>query len=102
DSLPAVLSEGGMGFFSEEMVEAAVKEVGEIHQEMLAAEMEGDYFAVREKAHYLSNTAMALGIKVLYVDSKALQKAADEEEMDDVKRLLPRLKDNFEEWRRTS
>ena len=99
--LPASVTGGGMGFFSDEMIASALKEVLEMHEQMLGAEAQGDYFTVREKAHYLSNTAMAIGIDVLYIDSKALQKAADEEQVDDVKRLLKRLKENFVEWERS-
>lgn len=87
----------GMGVFSDEMIAMALKEVGELCIKMESAEGRGDFEFVTETAHYLSNTAMAIGIESLYVDSKALQKAADDRR-DDCFALLERLRANFAAW----
>lgn len=92
---------GGMGFFSPEMIQSAIDEVYKLHAEMERAEGERDYPFIREKAHYLSNTAMAIGIDSLYIDSKALQKAAEEKRKDEVAPLISRLRANFERWDNT-
>ena len=90
----------GMGVFSDEMIATALKEVGELCDKMESAEGRGDFEFVSETAHYLSNTAMAIGIESLYVDSKALQKAADDRR-DDCFALLERLRANFVAWEKT-
>ena len=88
---------GGMGFFSDELINQAIDETRSLCGDMLDAAGRRDHEFVRDKAHYLSNTAMALGIESLYVDSKRLQKAA-EEESDDCLALISRLQENFATW----
>ena len=53
---------------------------------------------MREDAHYLANTAMALGIDQLYLDSKAVESAALREEPEKVEKNLRELRLNFEAW----
>lgn len=91
----------GMGVFSEEMIADAIKEVKTLCDEMIVALGREDWAFVRDTAHYISNTAMAIGIEPLYVDSKALQAAA-EQESGDCRTLLERLQDRFEDWKRSS
>jgi signal transduction histidine kinase/CheY-like chemotaxis protein len=88
---------GGMGFFSDELIDQAVDETRSLCSEMLEAAKRSDYAFVRNKAHYLSNTAMALGIESLYTDSKRLQKAAEEQSVD-CPVLISRLQENFASW----
>lgn len=88
---------GGMGFFSDELIDQAIEETRSLCLEMVEAAKRSDYAFVRDKAHYLSNTAMALGIETLYSDSKRLQKAA-EEESKDCPVLISRLQENFASW----
>lgn len=85
----------GMGVFSEEMINSALEEVSTLCKEMEAALSREDFEFVKEKAHYISNTAMAIGIEALYVDSKALQKAA-EESSSECARILAQLVGRFE------
>ena len=87
----------GMGVFSDEMIATALAEVHELCDKMESAEGRGDFDFVKETAHYLSNTAMAIGIESLYIDSKALQKAA-EDRRDDCFALVESLKANFAAW----
>lgn len=94
---PTAFASQGMGVFSEEMVAAALDEVRELCVKMGSAESRGDFESFGETAHYLSNTAMAIGIESLYIDSKAAQKAA-ENKSDDCFALLERLKANFAAW----
>lgn len=89
---------GGIGSYPAEAVRAAVSEVYVVHDEMQAARLAEDWHAIREKAHYLSNTAMALGIDQLYLDSKALQSAAEEASIEKIDKYLPELRLNFEYW----
>lgn len=88
---------GGMGLFSDELIDQAIDETRSICSDMLEAADKRDFDFIREKAHYLSNTAMALGIESLYTDSKRLQKAA-EEESEDCLSLISRLQENFAIW----
>ena len=88
---------GGMGLFSDELIDQAVDETRFIFSDMLEAADRRDFEFIRGKAHYLSNTAMALGIDSLYTDSKHLQKAA-EEESEDCLSLISRLQENFVTW----
>ncbi len=89
---------GGMGIFSPELVQNAVKEVYQLSEEMREAHESEDFAFIQEKAHYISNTAMALGIDSLYVDSKALQKSAEEERKSESMEILERLEKNFASW----
>lgn len=85
----------GMGIFSEEMIKVALEEVRSISHEMADSIEKDDFDSVKEKAHYISNTAMAIGLEQLYIDSKALQKAA-EEASPECSQILGRLVENFE------
>ena len=87
----------GMGVFSKEMVESAMNEVRTLCEKMEPAIKNGNFDFVSDKAHYISNTAMAIGIEQLYIDSRALQAAA-ESELGECRELLNRLKKNFEGW----
>ncbi|MCH6258131.1 ATP-binding protein [Puniceicoccaceae bacterium K14] len=89
---------GGMGVFSNELIDAAAKEVLELHNEMKKAHESDDYEYIQDKAHYLANTAMAIGIDDLYHDSKALEKSAEEKAKSEVDQKLVRLRDNFVQW----
>ncbi len=84
----------GMGIFSDEMVNTALDEVLSMGLEMADSIEKSDFDSVKEKAHYISNTAMAIGLEQLYKDSKALQKAA-EESSPECSDILARLMDNF-------
>ncbi len=90
----------GMAAFSEDVIETALKEVFTLCEQMEAAIGSGDFEFVKEKAHYISNTAMAIGIERLYFDSKYLQVAASSES-DEVRTLLERLEENFADWERS-
>jgi len=85
----------GMGVFSEEMIKSALDEVTALCKEIGEALEQQNFEFVMEKAHYISNTAMAIGMEELYVDSKALQKAA-EEKSPECARILAQLVDGFE------
>ncbi len=85
----------GMGIFSDEMIKEALDEVTALGSEMANSIENDDFDSVKEKAHYISNTAMAIGLEQLYIDSKALQKAA-EEASPECSRILARLLENFE------
>ena len=89
---------GGIGSYPAEAVRKAVAEVYTMHDEMLALRQAGDWAMIREKAHYLSNTAMALGIDQLYLDSKDLQHAAESGDAAKVDKYLSELRLNFEYW----
>lgn len=91
----------GMGVFSESMIADAIEEVKDLCKQMERAESRGDFAFIRDTAHYVSNTAMAIGIESLYADSKALQNAA-EMEGDDCLEMLERLEANFSEWERSN
>ena len=84
----------GMGIFSEEMVRAALEEVLTLGTEMADSIERSDFDSVKEKAHYISNTAMAIGLEELYIDSKALQKAAEASSLE-CSEILARLMNNF-------
>ncbi|MDQ8205122.1 ATP-binding protein [Pelagicoccus sp. SDUM812003] len=88
----------GIDSYPEEAVKAAIAEVYSKHQEMVDAAQADDWELVREVAHYLANTAMALGIDQLYLDSKAVESAALREEPDKVAKNLEELRLNFEAW----
>ena len=88
---------GGMGLFSDELINQAIHETRSICSDMLEAADKRDFEFIRDKAHYLSNTAMALGVDSLYTDSKCLQNAA-EEESEDCLSLISRLQENFATW----
>jgi len=94
----AGLTGGSLGDFAPEMIDAAVAEAFQLGDAMGKALGAGDYLLIREKAHYLSNTAMAIGIDSLFIDSKALQKAAEQENASLVEELLPRLVRNLRAW----
>ncbi len=87
----------GMGVFSPEMVQNALKEVHSLCDEMRDLEPAGDFVSIGEKAHYISNTAMVVGIERLYVDSKELQEAA-ETESKQCAALIDRLEANLVGW----
>lgn len=89
---------GGIGSYPEAAVKAAVAEVYTIHDEMVAARQAEVWDLIREKAHYLANTAMALGIDQLYLDSKDLQHAAEAKDVGKIDKALPELRLNFEAW----
>ena len=84
----------GMGIFSEEMVNTALAEVLSLGAEMADSIERSDFDSVKDKAHYISNTAMAIGLEELYIDSKALQKAAEEASLE-CSEILAQLMDNF-------
>ena len=99
DEAVAPLPTGVFGArFSKEAIAAAVAEVYVLHEKMLAARLAEDFDFIRETAHYLSNTAMALDVDQLYIDSKALQHAAEERQVEKVDALLPELLLNFQAW----
>ncbi|MBD5779626.1 response regulator [Pelagicoccus sp. NFK12] len=89
---------GGIDSYPEEAVKAAVAEVYSKHRDMEASAQKGDWFMVKEDAHYLANTAMALGIDQLYLDSKDVENAALAEDAEKVAKGLLELKLNFEAW----
>ncbi|MDQ8187444.1 ATP-binding protein [Pelagicoccus sp. SDUM812002] len=89
---------GGIDSYPEEAVKAAIAEVYSKLGDMEAGAAEGDWFMVKEDAHYLANTAMALGIDQLYLDSKDVENAALVEDGEKVKKGLVELKLNFEAW----
>ena len=84
----------GMGIFSEEMVNTALAEVLSLGAEMADSIERSDFDSVKDKAHYISNTAMAIGLEELFIDSKALQKAAEEASLE-CSEILARLMNNF-------
>lgn len=84
----------GMGLFSEEMIREALEEVNLLCEKMASAASGGDFEFIKETAHYVSNTAMAIGLEQLYIDCKALQKAA-EDESPNCSEALAQLKENF-------
>ncbi len=89
---------GGIDSYPEEAVKAAIAEVYSKHSDMEASAAKGDWFMVKEDAHYLANTAMALGIDQLYLDSKDVENAALAEDAEKVAKGLVELKLNFEAW----
>lgn len=90
---------GGMGMFSQDLIDAAAQEVLEIHEKMGQALSVGNYAFVSERAHYIANTAMAIGIDDLYMDSKALEVAANDENSSECDKQMERLILNFTAWR---
>jgi CheY-like chemotaxis protein len=88
----------GIGSYPPEVVKAAIDEVYSKHDAMSRNAMDGDWGLVREDAHYLANTAMALGIDQLYLDSKDLEAAAEAHDADKVSKALRELRLNFEAW----
>ncbi len=90
----------GMGVFSPEMIETAIKEVHELCSQMRESEKGSDFDSIAEKAHYISNTAMAIGIESLYIDSNELQEAAENESSRCIP-LIEELERSLEEWERT-
>ncbi len=100
DAIDSSFVSGGMGFFSDELIEQAIEETRKIAGEMVDAEKEGNWDLIREKVHYLSNTAMALGIESLYADSKRLQKAAESKSKDCLA-LITLLQENFANWEKS-
>lgn len=89
---------GGIDSYPAEAVKAAIAEVYAKHAAMMRRAAEGDWFMVKEDAHYLANTAMALGIDQLYLDSKDLEKAAKDENEQEALKCLEELRLNFEAW----
>lgn len=89
---------GGIGSYPAEAVRMAVAEVYAKHEEMEMRASKGDWAMVREAAHYLANTAMALGIDQLYLDSKEVEAAAEREDAPGVEKGLVELKLNFSAW----
>ncbi|EDY83944.1 ATPase, histidine kinase-, DNA gyrase B-, and HSP90-like domain protein [Verrucomicrobiia bacterium DG1235] len=89
---------GGIDSYPAEAVKAAVAEVYSKHLDMEKSAAEGDWVMVKEDAHYLANTAMALGIDQLYLDSKDVENAAVAEDGEKVEKALRELKLNFEAW----
>lgn len=89
---------GGIDSYPEEAVKAAIAEVHAKHTEMEESSAQGDWVMVKEDAHYLANTAMALGIDQLYLDSKDVEKAAELEDAKGVEKGLKELKLNFAAW----
>lgn len=89
---------GGINGYPEEVVKSAVAEVYSKHEEMERYLAEGDFVMVREEAHYIANTAMALGIDQLYLDSKDVENAAESKDATRIEKLLVELKLNFEAW----
>jgi len=89
---------GGMGFFSDEMIDAALEEAAGIQEEIREAIAERDFAEAGEKAHYLANTAMAIGIDCLYIDSKALEKSCESKDYEASAQLLKRLLANLSSW----
>lgn len=87
----------GMGVFSPEMIETAIKEVHELCSQMRESEKGSDFDSIAEKAHYISNTAMVIGIESLYIDSKELQEAAENESSRCIP-LIEELERSLEEW----
>ncbi len=89
---------GGIDSYPPEAVKAAIAEVYSKHADMEANAAKADWFMVKEDAHYLANTAMALGIDQLYLDSKDVENAAIAEDGEKVAKGLTELKLNFEAW----
>ncbi|MBK1878072.1 ATP-binding protein [Pelagicoccus mobilis] len=89
---------GGIDSYPEEAVKAAIAEVFTKQMDMEKSAAEGDWAMVKEDAHYLANTAMALGIDQLYLDSKDLEKAAEDVDEPKAIKCLEELKLNFEAW----
>lgn len=100
ESKPAVPQTvfGGIDSYPKEAVQAAIAEVYSKHRDMEASFGKQDWFMVKEDAHYLANTAMALGIDQLYLDSKDVENAALAEDGAKVEKGLRELKLNFEAW----
>lgn len=89
---------GGIDSYPAEAVKAAIAEVYSKHGDMVASAEKSDWFMVKEDAHYLANTAMALGIDQLYLDSKDVENAAIAKDAAKVDKGLEELKLNFEAW----
>jgi len=88
----------GIDSYPAEAVAAAVQEVYSKHEAMGDQLQVGDWSSLREDAHYLANTAMALGIDQLYLDSKEVENAAQEADESRVASGLQELRRNFEAW----
>lgn len=89
---------GGIDSYPKEAVQAAIDEVYLKHGDMVKSAEDEDWEQVREDAHYVANTAMALGIDQLYLDAKAVESAALREEAEKVNKNLEELRLNFEAW----
>ncbi len=89
---------GGADGYPPEVVKAAIAEVYSKHGDMKGLAREGNWAAVREEAHYIANTAMALGIDQLYLDAKSLETAAEKADAASVEKWLEELMLNFEAW----
>ena len=89
---------GGMGFFTDAMVDSALVEAEGIQGEIREAIIDQNFPLARDKAHYLANTAMAIGIDCLYLDSKALEKATEAQDGQESVRCLKRLSANLSDW----
>lgn len=101
DEIPSSPTGGGMGFFTPEMIDSALAEAESIQSEIREAIVDEDFALARDKAHYLANTAMAVGIDPLYIDSKALEKATEARNGQESTRLLKRLAANLSDWKET-